>query len=120
MRISKKSTDMEKKGTGKFAIRIWGWPTLIFYVLQLVLMAVFKFTSPDKSKYFLEPESGRELLWDILLGILIVSYMWVLVYRYSIMTEKKLSFIAKWGTASITVLFVLGNSLLLIRYLLDG
>ena len=112
--------DMEKKGTGKFAIRIWGWPTLIFYALQLVLMAVFKFTSPDKSKYFLEPESGRELLWNILLGILIISYMWVLVYRYSIMTEEKLSFIAKWGTVSITVLFILGIISSIFLFLLHG
>ena len=111
---------MEKKGTGKFAIRIWGWPTLIFYILQIALMAVFKLTMPENSKNFLEPKSGRELLWSILLGILIISYMWVLVYRYSTMTGKKLSFIAKWGTVFLTIMIILGIISSIFLYLLHG
>ncbi len=83
-------------------------------------MAVFKLTSPDKSKYFLEPGSWRESLWVSLLGVLFISYLWVLVYRYSKMTEKKMSFIAKWGTVFLTIMFTLGIIGNLIRYLLQG
>lgn len=108
---------MEKKGVGKFAIRVWGWPTLILCLLQWSLMAVFMLTSPDKSKYFLEPESGRELLFESLLGILYIGYMWVLVFRYSRMAEKKLLIIIKWGVILLTTLIVLGLIASLALYL---
>ena len=111
---------MEKKGTGKFPVRVWGWPTLIFYALYLVLVAVFKLTSPDRLKHFLEPDSGREVLFVSLLGFLFIVYLWVLICRYSKMLEKKLSFIAKWGTVFLAVMVTLGIVCNLIRYLLQG
>lgn len=99
---------MEKKGTGKFGIRIWGWPTLIVFLLQWALMGIFVLTSPNKwGEYFLEPESGRERLFISLLGVIYISYMWVLIYRYSKMAEKKLLSITKWGVILLTVLIVL-------------
>ena len=99
---------MEKKGTGKFAIRVWGWPTLILILLQWGLMALFVLTSPDKSQYFLEPESGREKLFEGLLGVFYISYMWVLICRYKKMTDKKMLCVTKWGVILLTALFFLG------------
>ena len=99
---------MEKKVTGKFAIRVWGWPTLILILLQWALMGLFVLTSPGKSQHFLEPESGRERLFTSILGVFYITYMWVLVYRYSKMTDKKVLRITKWGVALLTVLFILG------------
>ena len=108
---------MEKKNRGRFAIRVWGWPTLILCFLQWILFAVFFLTSSDRSTYFLEPDSGRELIFESLLGISYAGYLWVLVSRYSKMTEKKLSRIAKWGTVFLMTVFILGSFVKLFRYL---
>lgn len=83
-------------------------------------MAVFTLTSTDSSKYFLEPESGREYLFESILGFFFVCYLWILVSRYSVMTEKKLSIIAKWGTVFLTAVFVLVSIGNLVRYLFKG
>ena len=99
---------MENKGVGKFGIRIWGWPTLIFCLLQWTLMACFKLTSTDKSKYFLEPESGREVTFETILGFLIIGYLWVLVYRYSKRGEKNLSKITIGGVFFLTAMIIFG------------
>lgn len=114
---NKEEIVMEKKGVGKFSIRVWGWPTLILCLLQWTLMAVFKLTSTDRSKYFLEPESGREVLFEILLGFFFIGYLWVLIFRYSKMTENKLSFIAKCGAIFLMVMFILGSIGNLVTYL---
>ena len=108
---------MKNNGVGKFGIQIWGWPTLILCLLQWTLMACFKLTSTDKSKYFLEPGSGREIMFEIILGCLFVSYLWALVYRHSRISEKKLSKITKGGVIFLTAIFIFGIFCNLIRYI---
>jgi hypothetical protein len=73
---------METANSGKFGIRIWGWPTLFFYFLSLLLFLGFQLTSKNKTDYFLEPGSGREFLFESILGAFIIrSYPKTSIFR---------------------------------------
>ena len=107
---------MEKTSSGKFGIRVWGWPTLILWFLMLVWFLPFLLTTPANAKYVLEPESVREVLFESVLGILFIIYMWILVSRYKKLTGA-VSWLTKWGVISLTVLMTVGEIALVLRYI---
>lgn len=108
---------MENNGIGKLGVRVWGWPTLIVFVLQWILMAIFKITSPTNSQYFLEPDSGREFVFEAVLGFLFITYLWVLVHRYTVVSKKPLSKITKGGVIFLSIMFAIGMICQLFLYL---
>ena len=107
---------MKNNSTGKFGIHVWGWATLIFFISELVLYFVFKFTAAADSNYIIQPGSGREVVFEIILGCLIITYLWTLVYRHSKLSVKKIPVITKAGVILLTVLFVIGNICQLILF----
>lgn len=113
---NKKEGGSPLTNSGKFSICIWGWPTLFLVFLFWSLFAVFKFTAPDNKEYLLEPESGREFLFEGILGVFLISYLWTLMYRTKKL-EIRISQFAKWGVIALTLLFAVGEGCNFLRYL---
>lgn len=108
--------DIETENLGKFGIRIWGWPTLFFYLVSLLLFLGFQLTSKDRTEYFLEPGSGREALFESIFGVFIICYLWTLMYRTKKL-EIRISRFARWGVIALTLLFAVGEVCNFLRYL---
>ena len=85
---------------------------------MMVLFFSFTITAPDRGEgYFLEPESGREVAFESILGILFIIYLWVLVYRFSTKGKRPLPLLAKGGVILLIAIFILGISFKLFLFL---
>jgi uncharacterized membrane protein YhdT len=100
---------MLKKIVQRLDISIWALPTLILYILMMVLFVYFKATDPnDGQGYFLEPGSGREVIFESIIGLFFITYLWVLLYRLSSKGKRSLSRWTKGSVILLTALFILG------------
>lgn len=109
---------MFKKITEKLEIKLWALPTLILIFLMIVLFITFKVTAPnDGQGYIVEPESGREVILLSIVGVLFVTYLWVLLYLYSGKGKRPLSRWTKRSVILLTALFIWGLFCRLLLYL---
>lgn len=109
---------MFKKITEKLEIKIWALPTLILIFLMIVLFITFKVTAPnDGQGYIVEPESGREVILLSIVGVLFVTYLWVLLYLYSSKGKRPSSRWTKRSVILLTALFIWGLFCRLLLYL---
>ena len=106
-----------KNITERLEIKVWALPTLILYILMIVLFISFKVTAPNAGQgYFLEPESGREVIFESIMGLLFIAYLWVLLYRFSSKGKRPLSRWTKGGVILLTAFFILGLFCQLLLY----
>jgi uncharacterized membrane protein SpoIIM required for sporulation len=87
-------------------IKIWGWPTLFFYALFILLVVIFAVTSGHSDSGIIPPGSEREDVFVGLVGLLIISYLWLLIYRFR-KNNIHISWLAKYGVMFLTVVFIL-------------
>ncbi|MBM4102733.1 MAG: hypothetical protein FJ263_01605 [Planctomycetes bacterium] len=97
---------MFKNLSEKWQIKIWGWPTLIFYALYFLLVVIFAETLIPSGSGVIPPNSERERVYVCLIGLYIVSYLWLLIYRYK-KYNIRISWLAKYGVMFLTIIFVL-------------
>ena len=73
---------------------------------MMVLFFSFTITAPNRGEgYFLEPESGQEVAFESIIGVLFIIYLWLLVYRFSTKGKRPLPWLAQGGMILLIVIF---------------
>jgi hypothetical protein len=99
---------MLKKILSKLAIHVWGWPTLYLYIAIGLLEVGFWLTNTALgSEGFFEPGSKRELIFNCLIGVTFIVYLWVLRQRYN-KNYIKLSRFSDGLLIFLTIMFIIG------------
>ena len=98
-------------------LKVWGWPVLICCLLIWAWILIFWLTSESKSETIVQPNSIRGLIMVDGLGIIFMSFLWCLAYRYRKIQGKSIGRLTKISLIFLSFMILLSIAAGIINYI---
>jgi hypothetical protein len=106
-----------RKVCERINLKVWGCPVLICCLLIWAWILLFWLTSDSQGEFIVQPNSIKELVMVGGLGIIFISFLWWLVYRYRKIQGKPIGRMTKISLIFLSSMILLGIVAGIVNYI---